>query len=253
MLHWYLHTNTMRLLTFLTLLLTTLCSAQETYYTFQGDVYDEVSFREKLKSIEKIYSETGNFKYTTANFKVHSTAVRTDSIIQNVEVFLSQSNSSPIDINTGVQKHLNKPLPSFELQTLGNELKNNTDYIGKVSLVNLWFTSCAPCITEIPYLNYLKDLYKDKVNFVAITFDDKAKVASFLNRKDFKFEHLVDAAQYLSRDLENNAFPKLILLDKSGNVRFVENGVQLSGNIPSQPQAAVTTLQEQLDFLLLED
>lgn len=243
----------MRILTVLIFLTTAIGSAQESYYKFQGDVYDEVSFREKLKSIEEIYSEQGNFKYTTANYKIHSTAVRADSIVQNVEVFLSQSNSSPIDINTGVQKHLNKPLPNFELQTLENELKNNTDYIGKVSLVNLWFTSCAPCITEIPYLNYLKDTYKDKVNFVAITFDDKAKVSSFLNRKDFKFEHLVDAAQYLSKDLENNAFPKLILLDKDGNVRFVENGVQLSGNTASQPQAAVTVLQEQLDFLLLEN
>lgn len=243
----------MRILTVLIFLTTAIGSAQESYYKFQGDVYDEVSFREKLKSIEEIYSEQGNFKYTTANYKIHSTAVQADSIVQNVEVFLSQSNSSPIDINTGVQKHLNKPLPNFELQTLENELKNNTDYIGKVSLVNLWFTSCAPCITEIPYLNYLKDTYKDKVNFVAITFDDKAKVSSFLNRKDFKFEHLVDAAQYLSKDLENNAFPKLILLDKDGNVRFVENGVQLSGNTASQPQAAVTVLQEQLDFLLLEN
>lgn len=242
----------MKLFTAFIFLMTALVQSQEAYYKFQGDIYDEVSFREKLQSIQKIYSETGNFKYTTANYKVHSTAVRTDSIIQNVEVFLSQSNSSPIDINTGVQKYLNKPLPSFNLQSLGNELKQNSDYTGKVSLVNLWFTTCAPCITEIPYLNYLKDVYKDKVNFVAITFDDKAKVENFLNRKEFKFEHLVDAAQYLAKDLENNAFPKLIMLDKEGNVRFVENGVQLSGNVASQPQAAVSTLQEQLDFLLEE-
>lgn len=243
----------MRILTVLLFYAAALASAQGTYYNFQGDLYDEVSFQEKLKSIEQNYSEVGNFKYTTANYKVRSTAIRVDSIIQNVEVVLSQSNSSPLDINTGVQKYINKPLPDFELQTLSNTIKDNADYKGKVSLVNLWFTTCGPCITEMPYLNYLKSLYEDKVNFVAITFDDKAKVESFLTRKTFDFEHLVDAAQYLSRDLENNAFPKLVLLDKEGNVRFVENGVQLSGNMPSQPQAAVTVLQEQLDFLLSEN
>lgn len=243
----------MKILTLLFFFTTAIASAQDTYYSFQGDLYDEVSFRQKLKSIEQIYGEAGNYKYTTANYKVRSTAIRVDSIIQNVEVVLSQSNSSPLDINTGVQKHINNPLPEFELQTLSNTIKGNKDYKGKVSLVNLWFTTCGPCITEMPYLNYLKSLYEDKVNFVAITFDNKAKVESFLTRKNFDFEHLVDAAQYLSRDLENNAFPKLVLLDKEGIVRFVENGVQLSGNTPSQPQAAVTILQEQIDFLLSEN
>lgn len=242
----------MRFLSFFAMLFTFICGAQQTYYSFQGDVYDEVRFREKLKSIEKIYSETGQFKYTTANYKVRSTIVLQDSLIQNVEVFLSQSNSSPLDINTGVQKFINKPLPDFELQTIGNELKKNNDYTGKVTFINLWFTTCGPCITEMPYLNYLKDLYKDQVHFIAITFDDKTRVQSFLKRKTFQFEHLVDAAQYLSKDLENNAFPKLILLDKSGTVRFVENGVQLSGNNPLQPQAAVQDLKQQIDFLLEE-
>lgn len=225
---------------------------QETYYNFQNDIYDEVRFREKLKSIEDIYSQQGNYKYTEAHYKVRSTKVRQDSIIQYVEVVLSQSNSSPLDINTGVQRFINTSLPNFELQNLQNHVKRNTDYLGKVTLINLWFTSCAPCITEIPYLNYLKDSYTDQVNFVAITFDPKDKVERFLSKKPFHFEHLVDGTTYLHKDLNNNAFPKLILIDKKGNVRFVENGVILSGNSTSQPEAAVIGLKDQLDFLLTE-
>ncbi|WP_299769065.1 TlpA disulfide reductase family protein [uncultured Dokdonia sp.] len=225
---------------------------QETYYKFQDEIYSEVRFREKLKTIETLYGEQGNYKYTTANYKVRSTQVRQDSIIQNVEVVLSQSNTAPLDINTGVQRFINNPLPDFKLQNLESHLKTNTDYTGKVTLINLWFTSCPPCITEIPYLNYLKDTYQEQVNFVAITFDTKDKVDRFLTRKPFHFEHLVDATTYLHKDLNNNAFPKLILIDKKGNVRFVENGVILSGNTASQPEAAVTGLKEQLDFLLKE-
>ncbi len=229
-----------------------LCIGQETYYNFQDDIYDEVRFRKKLKSIEDIYSQQGNYKYTTATYKVRSTMMRQDSIIQNVEVVLSQSNSSPLDINTGVQRFIDKSLPDFELQNLQNHLKRNSDYIGKVTLINLWFTSCPPCITEIPYLNYLKDIYTDEVNFVAITFDPKDKVERFLTRKPFHFEHLVDGTVYLHKDLNNNAFPKLIIIDKKGQVRFVENGVILSGHNASQPEAAIVGLKDQLDFLLAE-
>jgi thiol-disulfide isomerase/thioredoxin len=225
---------------------------QETYYNFQDEIFDEARFREKLKTIETLYGEQGNYKYTTASYKIRSTKVRQDSIIQNVEVVLSQSNSAPLDINTGVQSFINTPLPDFELQNLEAHLKTNADYRGKVTLINLWFTACPPCITEIPYLNYLKDSYQDQVHFVAITFDPKDKVDRFLTRKPFDFEHLVDATTYLHKELNNNAFPKLILIDKKGNVRFVENGVILSGNTPSQPESAVTGLKEQLDFLLKE-
>ena len=244
----------MKIIILFTLFITGLVYAQgTTYYKFQGDIYTEVSFSEKLKSIEETYSNQDGYKYTTVNYKVHTTKVKGDSLIQNVEVFLLESNSSPIDINVGIQKHHNKPLPDFKLQTLEGEIRQNSDYLDKVTFINLWFTSCAPCLTEIPYLNYLKDTYKDKVNFIAMTFDDKARVKSFLSRENFNFEHLVHAGKYLSKDLENKAFPKIIILDKKGNVRFVENGVELSGNTPLQPQAAVITLQEQLDLLLLEE
>ena len=232
--------------------ITQLSFGQEIYYHFQDEVYSEVRFREKLKTIETLYGEQGNYKYTTASYKVRYTKVRQDSIIQYVEVVLSQSNTAPLDINTGVQRFINKPLPDFELQNLKKHLKSNSDYIGKVTLINLWFTSCPPCITEIPYLNYLKDAYQDEVNFVAITFDTKDKVDRFLERKPFHFEHLVDATTYLHKDLNNNAFPKLILIDKKGTVRFVENGVILSSTTASQPETAVTGLKEQLDFLLKE-
>ncbi|WP_299214091.1 TlpA disulfide reductase family protein [uncultured Dokdonia sp.] len=225
---------------------------QETYYNFQDEIFNEVRFREKLTSIETLYGDQSNYTYTTASYKVRATKVRQDSIIQEVEVILSQSNTAPLDINTGVQRFINKPLPDFELQDLESHLKTNSDYTGKVTLINLWFTACPPCITEIPYLNYLKDSYKDQVNFVAITFDSKDKVDRFLSRKAFDFEHLVAATTYLHKQLNNNAFPKLILIDKRGQVRFVENGVLLSGNIISQPEAAVSGLKEQLDFLLNE-
>ena len=224
---------------------------QTTYYNFQNEIFDEVRFREKLQSIEEIYGKQGNFKYTKANYKVLSMKVRQDSIIQNVDVILSQSNSSPLDINTGLGGLINQPLPDFELQDLANALRSKEDYTDKVTLINLWFTSCPPCIAEIPYLNDLTEVYKDKVNFVAITFNVKNTVEGFLNKKPFYFDHLVDASKYLRDDLQNNAYPRLILMDRKGNVRFIENAVMSAGG-SNTPNSVVEILKEHLDFLLLE-
>lgn len=226
----------------------TMVKAQENYYTFQGDIYNETEFKAKLTSIEEIYSAQGTYKYTKANYKVRNMKVRTDSIIQEVEVMLSQSNSGPLDINVGVDGLINKPLPDFELQNLSSNLRSKADYTDKITFINLWFTSCPPCIAEIPYLNALKEQYEDRVNFVAITFEEKDKVTAFLTRKPFDFEHLIDGASYFNRDLKNKTYPKLIIIDRKGTVRFVENAIMGQGR---GPRAEVTEiLKEHLDFLL---
>jgi len=233
-----------------------LCSAsvaaQTKMFSFQGDNYDQEEFDIKLNQIKETFSAQGSYKFTTVSYKLQKTELRNDTIFNTVEVILSQSNSAPLDITKGVQELIDKKIPAFQLQNLASELKAPENYSDKVTFINLWFTNCRPCITEIPYLNYLEDTYSDKVNFVAITFDNHDKVNQFLTRKDFNFEHLVDAGQYLEVDLKNNAYPRLILIDKQGIVRFVANGVQLSGNTNSAPQDAVTELQKQLDFLLAE-
>lgn len=242
----------MKYLVFVVVFLVTLpVLGQTTYYNFQNEIFDETRFREKLQTIEEIYGAQGGFKYTKANYKVLSMMVRQDSIIQNVEVILSQSNSSPLDINTGLGDLIGHPLPEFELQNLALTLKSNADYSDKITLVNLWFTSCPPCIAEIPYLNHLTEVYKNKVNFVAITFNTKDTVDAFLERKPFYFEHLVDAARYLKDDLQNNAYPRLILMDQAGKVRFIENAV-MGTTGPDEPNSVVEILKEHLDFLLSE-
>ncbi len=224
-------------------------NAQTTYYNFQNEIFDENGFQEKLDNIKKAYSGQG-YKYTAVSYKVLSMKVREDSIIQDVDVILSQSNTAPLDINKGIQSLINNPFPNFELATNNHQLRSNAHLENKVTVINLWFTTCRPCIAEIPYLNYLKDLYDDEVQFLSITFDTADTVNAFLKRRDFNFDHLVDAAYFLNNDLKNNAYPKIMVLDKTGTVRFAENGVQLGVANPSQPQAAVQDIKLQIDSLL---
>ena len=225
--------------------------SQENYYKFQGDLYSEESFQEKLSAIEKVYGEQGDYKYTVANYKVRNTRVKQDSIIQEVEVMLSQSNSAPLDINVGVNGLINKPLPNFQLQDLASKVKSKESYNDKITLINLWFTSCPPCIAEIPYLNDLKKQYEGRVNFVAITFEKKDKIERFLTKKPFDFEHLVDGLSYLKEDLKTSTYPKLVFVDKEGTVRFVENAVLGQGRGPSSEVTEI--LKEHLDYLLAQN
>ena len=51
--------------------------------------------------------------------------------------------------------------------------------IGKPTMINFWFTRCAPCIDEMPVLNKIKEKYKDDFNFIAITYEKKEDVEKY--------------------------------------------------------------------------
>lgn len=91
---------------------------------------------------------------------------------------------------------------------------------GKNTLVNLWFTNCAPCITEIPILNTLKESVPN-ANFIAITHDPSDKVHSFLLKRKYTFFQITDAGKQLKSYLTVQRFPMSFILDKEGNIREI--------------------------------
>ena len=56
--------------------------------------------------------------------------------------------------------------PDFKLYTLDGTSSSLDTYQGKVVVIKMWFTTCAPCIQEIPKVNKLVDNYKDRNDIV---------------------------------------------------------------------------------------
>lgn len=95
---------------------------------------------------------------------------------------------------------------------------------GKPTLINFWFTRCAPCIDEIPILNEMHDNYKDEFNFDAITYESAQKIHDFLEKQPYNFKHIVNATDFIEKlNLEN--FPTNLFLDKNGIVKFTDYGI----------------------------
>ncbi len=70
-----------------------------------------------------------------------------------------------------------------------------------ITVYNFWFSSCEPCIAELPMLNELKERYKDKVDFIAVTFENKEKIIEFTTKHPFNFKHVYLDKQEIN-DLE---------------------------------------------------
>lgn len=97
-----------------------------------------------------------------------------------------------------VQQMLNNPRERtkmsgflYRFQALDiNGIKFDTEKTKKIVVYNFWFTSCAPCISEIPMLNSLKEKYNNDVDFIAVTYNDSIEIKDFLIKHPFYFKHL---------------------------------------------------------------
>lgn len=114
----------------------------------------------------------------------------------------------------------NKPAPVFALTDLHGKRWSLEELRGKVVVLNFWFTSCAPCIQEMPGLNALVQDYKGKdVVFLALTYNTREQVTSFLRKRSFDYTLLPDSKD-VDKKYNVSSWPTSIVIDKKGIVNM---------------------------------
>jgi thiol-disulfide isomerase/thioredoxin len=145
--------------------------------------------------------------------EILSTTERNDSIIK-----LFKTTVKDVNPYAEMDKFIEKKLPFKNLIDINGNEFDIESLNGKPTLVNLWFVNCPPCIEEMPQLNDLKKHYGERVNFLAVTFDNQKKVDDFLLKKTFDFTHIVDAQIEMDK-LNTKSYPLNIYLDKDGIIQ----------------------------------
>jgi len=110
--------------------------------------------------------------------------------------------------------------------TTGNMVKLE-DFRDKLIIIDFWFTSCAPCINEIPYFKKVKALYKDSTNvvFINICIDNierKPQWKSLINKHKIggvnlflpKNREATEENRFYIDEI--NIFPTYLLVSKAG-------------------------------------
>jgi thiol-disulfide isomerase/thioredoxin len=95
------------------------------------------------------------------------------------------------------------------------------DFAGKLVLVNLWATWCAPCRREMPSLERLQTRLGDKITILAISEDrggGKA-VAPFIAKLELKVvKTYFDPESAVGRAFKVDGLPTSFLIDRQGRV-----------------------------------
>lgn len=73
----------------------------------------------------------------------------------------------------------------------------------------------------LPYLNQLKEKTGNQANFIAITYEPKAKATAFLKNHLFTFRHITDAEKQLKTYFPVLRNPMNFIPDKNGNIKEI--------------------------------
>jgi thiol-disulfide isomerase/thioredoxin len=113
-----------------------------------------------------------------------------------------------------------EPLPEFSFQDGTGRERTLADWRGKVVLLNLWATWCAPCRKEMPALDRLQaELGSDRFEVVAVSVDRTGLVGARKFLEETKAARLglyADPSARLAATLRAIGLPATLLIDAEG-------------------------------------
>ncbi|WP_449253515.1 TlpA family protein disulfide reductase [Brevundimonas naejangsanensis] len=119
--------------------------------------------------------------------------------------------------------------PDYVFKTADGADVRLADFAGKVTVVNLWATWCAPCKIEMPTLAALADRYKARDDFavvaVSMDLDKTADEARDFIAQNAPLDFYIDPKFQLAFEFPGKgAMPQTIVMDRQGRVRAVLTG-----------------------------
>jgi len=110
--------------------------------------------------------------------------------------------------------------PDFELSTLDGGKIRLSELRGKGVLINFWASWCKPCRDEMPAIQRVYDLHKDKgLEVLAVNIAETAvTVDGFVRHLDLSFPILLDQNREVTRLYGIGPIPSSIFVSPEGKV-----------------------------------
>ena len=114
--------------------------------------------------------------------------------------------------------NIGKPAAQFVVSD-GTQTVDLSKLRGKVVVLNLWATWCAPCLEELPSLIKLHHDMPD-IDIVAVSIDQDDQVyRKFLTQRGIDFTTVRDESQHINALYGTAQIPETYVIDRQGVLR----------------------------------
>jgi len=203
------------------LLLTSAVFAQKhEFYQFPKGKLVPPSKIDSVMTATKEYLDKNGMEQLTPTMDVIRTYTSGDTLFKVVRF-----GAKAMGLDTKREALLGKK-PEFSFLDMEGQVVSTEQLKGKPYVLNLWFTSCPPCIAEIPGLNKMKAAFPG-IQFIGMTYNTKKEVAQFLATRPFEWIQITDAKAFV--DQWEMGYPTTLFIDREGAIKDVHVGSSLSG------------------------
>ena len=132
------------------------------------------------------------------------------------------------------QVAIGEPAPRYAATTLAGDSASTSALAGKVVLLNVWATWCAPCRAEIPYLQSLYEQHRaEGLEIVGVSVDARGQesaIADFANEFRMTYPIWRDPDERVQTLYMALGVPSSYLIDRAGILRWRRLGTIREGD-----------------------
>lgn len=119
--------------------------------------------------------------------------------------------------------------PDFSLPDVTGQMRNISEWDGKVVAINFWATWCPPCIKEIPEFIELQHKYGEQgLQFIGIALQRPEEVTEFMAEKGMNYPVLAGEMEVIkiaeSYGNEMGVLPYTVIVDREGRIYYAKRG-----------------------------
>jgi len=130
--------------------------------------------------------------------------------------------------NDSIKKaSIGKEFNDFKAMTLEGDSVFKNNLIGKVTVVSIWFVTCAPCIAEFEELSILYNKYKDNINFQFLSFTTDSYEVAIKAVEKYNIPYPVcpiPKEKAYQMNFKAGGFPTKFIISREGKIVFFKTG-----------------------------
>lgn len=183
-------------------------------YDFIDDKIKDIKVREMLLAFHLSYGVKLNLSSSDTLFNAFKAKYPKSNYIKLIDsIYLKRNSNAKITLNDALRAVIVGK--KRDKLTIKDILK------AKPVIIDCWASWCMPCIKQMPFSMKLEKLYKDKVDFVYLSFDKSADLwIAKSNELDLGKSFLLDNnfKSLFACHFNINSIPRYLIFDRSGKL-----------------------------------